>query len=37
VDGCGTILGSVSFADGSSKAVLWTKLMCDTAPVLVER
>ncbi|HYX75202.1 MAG TPA: hypothetical protein VE819_11005 [Steroidobacteraceae bacterium] len=35
VDGCGAILGSVTYADGSTKAVLWTKLICDTAPVLL--
>jgi hypothetical protein len=36
VDGCGAILGSVSYADGSTKVVLWTKLMCDTAAVVFE-
>ena len=36
VDGCGAILGSVSYADGSTKVVLWTRLMCDTVAVLLE-
>jgi hypothetical protein len=29
VDTCGTIVGSASFADGSTKAVMWSKLPCD--------
>jgi len=33
VDGCGSILGYVTFPDGSSKAALWTKLTCDFSQV----
>jgi len=36
VDTCGNILGSVSYPDGSTKAVLWTKLFCDS-PLLLLR
>jgi hypothetical protein len=34
VDGCGSILGSVTYSDNTTKAVLWTKLLCDSSPVL---
>ena len=34
VDGCGSILGYVTYSDGSTKAVLWTKLTCDFSQVL---
>jgi len=37
VDGCGTILGSVTYADGSTQALLWSKLLCDSSPVLAAR
>jgi len=33
VDRCGTILGSVTYADNTTKAVLWTKMICDELPV----
>lgn len=33
VDSCGAILGQVSYADGSTRAVLWTKFLCDQLPV----
>jgi len=29
VNGCGTILGYATFSDGSTKALLWSKLTCD--------
>jgi hypothetical protein len=29
VDSCGTIVGAASFADGSTKAVMWSKFPCD--------
>jgi hypothetical protein len=31
--GCGGILGQVSYPDGTTRAVLWTKLTCDPLPV----
>lgn len=34
VNGCGAILGSVSLADGTQKAVVWTRIFCDALPVL---
>lgn len=33
VNGCGAILGLASYADGSTRAVLWTKMLCDQMPV----
>jgi hypothetical protein len=37
VDACGSILGSLTYPDGSTKAVLWAKLLCDSSPVLARR
>ncbi len=36
VNDCGAILGYVTFADGSSKAVTWSKLTCDFSAVLTQ-
>ena len=36
VDTCGNILGSVAYPDGSTRAVLWTKVFCDSPLLLLQ-
>jgi hypothetical protein len=36
VEGCGAILGYLKFSDTSFKAVLWTKLACDSSGVFAQ-
>lgn len=35
VNACGTIIGSVTLADGTQRAVMWTRLICDRPPIIV--
>jgi uncharacterized membrane protein len=35
VNGCGTILGSVSLPDGTTRPVVWSKVFCDVLPPIV--